>query len=184
VVGALDVVSAQPFIGPFAVLLSKCVGVCNNFKVNQDSAQSFRERLEEVSEIVRSAMRSEAVASQHMDLLGKYITKLASILRDAMAYFESFTRAGFLQKLMVGSKPAEMFENFDSQLVATMQVMMAELAITERVMQSKTYSVACNIEAMLHDMGGYNAIMVDGGKLGELSRSLGTCSFFTFRVQQ
>jgi hypothetical protein len=201
--GSLDIVATQPFIGPLAIALKKCVEICQTFRANKGAAEAFMQRLGEVADIVAMAVgvvkeeqqgsskspRAGAGAGQqqaqmHLAALEKCVKELTETLQRSCAYLEGFTTAGFLKKLLVGQQSQRMFQELDDQLARTLGNLMAALSLRQQALQSRTYEVVCDLEAKLSGLGGLAAILGDDRKLRALAGDLGGISVFAMVYAQ
>jgi hypothetical protein len=182
-----DIAQSQPFIGPFAVVLKKCINVCEVMKMNQSNAAKFRSTLQDVAviidEIVRTILSSTSGTErqQRLQLLEQYVKDLKDILERAVTDLDAFTKKGFLGKLLAGTLPSDKFREYDSLLSQKLNQLNAVLSISQQSLLEDTYSAITNIDQWCNDNGGLAALLNDQKKLQQLATAIGRCSFFIYR---
>jgi hypothetical protein len=116
------------------------------------------------------------------DLLFKTITDLHRILERATTFFKGFTDKGFLGKLMSGSRPADRFYEFDRQITAKLNELTLAVGLAQQQLSLKTFQVVSDIEALLFDIGGLEAVADDAAKLVEFAEKLGENCFHDIQI--
>ena len=168
--GVLDLAKSVPFVGVFAEVLKKAVEICDNFKANHAVANRLKDRLLDAGCFVDIACRKYPTKS---NILQTFTNKLVTALRDANQYLEKFANQGFLGALLVGTKPVKKINEIDEKITAILNDMSIAVNLTQLEVAKSTYDVVCDVEAWLHENGGYAGIANDNGKLQEFAKLLG-----------
>jgi hypothetical protein len=170
-------ISNQPFIGPFAGILQQGIQIFINFRTNQENAEIYRERLCDVAllinEVICEALADEAKNEQGFYLIRKTVEELQGIIKSSIKYFEAFKTKGFLNALMTGTRASDRFAEFDRQLTTKLNDLILGLGLSQQQLLAKTFRAIGDIETLLHDLGGLQAIASDSSKLDDLADKLG-----------
>jgi hypothetical protein len=146
---SLKIMAEHKELQLLTTLLRSGVALLKSFKCNQEAADVFRFRLEEVAHyfaVQYGPLHSIPVASNV-----ESIAALENCLADWLRYCRRFTNNDFAVYLIYGHEPRKQFEQFSSNLFRCMQAVGAHhsnsIDAGERyVIQSTTkYYIACNL---------------------------------------
>jgi hypothetical protein len=166
-----DLSRSVPFLGPFIELLQKAVDICDQFKTNEVAADTLKNRYLDAGCFLEIACRNNFPVKS--SVLEDFANKLINILRDANKYLHQFANKGFLTALLVGKKPNKRINDIDEAITKVLKEMSSEVNLTQTEVVPNHYDIACDVEAWLHDHGGYNGISQDEAKLQEFAKLLG-----------
>ena len=171
----LSLAAEQPFVGPFAKLLQEGIKICDTMLVNEENAKKFQLTLGDAAAITEEAIETATSDSSpvKMDIVKKFVEDLIFILRDAIRTLESFTKKGCLKKLLAGSSPSEIFQEYDNKLIKKFNDLNLALNIIQQKLLEVTYAKVEGIEQWCHDNGGLQTLLEDQTKLATLASKLG-----------
>jgi hypothetical protein len=108
-----------------------------------------------------------------MDTVKKVVDDLTKILENAIRDLEVYTKKGYLKKLLAGSSPSDIFQNYDNKLNKKFNDLNIALNLSQQKLLEVTYKKVESIEQWCRDNGGLQNLLEDQNKLNELATRIG-----------
>jgi hypothetical protein len=143
--------------------------------MNEVNAKRFQLTLGDAASITEEAVLAAESEDNpvKMDIVKKFVTDLTRILEEAIRALEVFTRQGYLKKLLSGSSPSDIFQEYDNRLNKKFNDLNLALNISQQRLLEVTYAKVVDIQQWCHDNGGLDILLKDQTKLNELATKLG-----------
>lgn len=98
--------------------------------------------------------------------------RLQTVIEDAIEKMASYSRKGFLRKMLSGRKPAEEFSEIDRDVTQITNDMSLALQINQHTEQQEQLKATYDIQKKIDELGGLKNIQQDERKLKECAAAL------------
>jgi hypothetical protein len=99
-----------------------------------------------------------ASKNENQHILKPFAQKLETILTDAIGCLEAFTQAGFLRKLLCGTKPKQTFDQLDLDLTKCLNELSVALNLQIVLSQAKCYNAIYDVQQKVDQLGGLQGL--------------------------
>jgi len=172
----LNAAEDLPYFGTVAKLINKLVAICDQCKCNKEAASALQVRFCRLADHLFGGDFGLAVVAQNRpnnNTIITFIGRMESILNEGINEISKFTKGGFIQSILKGSKPQKTFESLDQDMTLCLNELSVALQTTQLHEQAQMYNVVCNIQDKIDQRGGLEGLMADPAQLQWLATEIG-----------
>ena len=172
----LNAAEDLPYFGTVAKLINKLVAICDQCKCNKEAASALQVRFCRLADHLFGGDFGLAVVAQNRpnnNTIITFIGRMESILNEGINEISKFTKGGFIQSILKGSKPQKTFESLDQDMTLCLNELSVALQTTQLHEQAQMYNVVCNIQDKIDQRGGLEGLLADPAQLQWLATEIG-----------